>query len=70
MTILLAVLALAGQLVPRPKALDEVRVSATIVRGGEASAKSWDPMRQPAQREVVRIDKDGRKSVIRITEFE
>jgi len=70
MIILLAALTTIGNAEPTPKLAHKVRASARIVRGREISSKTWNPMSQPAQREIIKQEKDGRRLVIRLTEFE
>ena len=70
MIILLAALAASANPAPARKASEPVRVSARIVHGGEVSSRSWKPGTGPAQREMLKKEKDGRTILIRLTEFE
>ena len=70
MIILLAALATIGNAEPTPKLALEARASITIVRGREISSRTWSPSSHPAQREIIRTEKDGRPVLIRLTEFE
>lgn len=70
MIILIAALATIGNSVPTPKLAHVARASVTIVRGREISSRTWKPSSQPAQREIIRTEKDGRPILIRLTEFE
>lgn len=70
MIILLAALATIGNAEPTPKLAHKARASITIVRGREISSRTWKPILQPAQREIIIKEKDGRPSLIRLTEFE
>lgn len=55
---------------PAHKASETLRATATIVRGGEISSRSWQPGSKPAQRELIKKEQDGRTILIRLTEFE
>ncbi len=70
MIILLAALTAAINGKPAPRVDHEVRVRATIIRGHEISSWTWNPSSHPAQREIVKKEKDGRTVLIRLTEFE
>ena len=70
MIILFAALATIGNAEPAPKIAHEVQARAKIVSGREISSKTWKPSSQPAQREIIRTEKDGRPTLIRLTEFE
>ncbi len=67
---LLVALALSGTAAPPPKPAATVRARASIVRGHESSARTWNPGSNPGQREIVKKEKDGRQVLIRATEFE
>lgn len=74
MIILLAALTTVGNAIPAPRVTRDVQARVTIIRGREISAKTWSKAwkssSQPAQREIIRIEKDGRPTLIRLTEFE
>ena len=49
----------------------QARAAVTVLRSAYlARAQSWEPRRNPNQREVVVSEKDGRKTHLRLTEFE
>lgn len=70
MIILLAALSANVSGKPTSQVDRKVQVSATIIRGHEISSKTWKPSSQPAQREIIKQEKDGRTILIRLTEFE
>ena len=70
MSSLLLALALAGPVQPPPRPDSTVRATASIVRGHESSSRTWNPASHPSQREIVKDEKDGRRVVIRLTEYE
>ena len=70
MIILLAALTTIGDADPTPRLAHKARASVTIVRGREISSRSWNPVSQPFQREIIKVEKDGQHLVIRLTEFE
>ena len=70
MIILLAALTAIANAAPTRSAADTLRARATIVRGGEVSSKNWNPDSHPAQRELIKKEKDGQTILIRLTEFE
>ena len=70
MIILLAALTTIGSADPTPRLAHKVRASARIIRGREISSRSWNPVSQPAQREIIKKERDGQRLVIRLTEFE
>lgn len=69
MIILLAALATIGN-PDTPEVRRDAQAKATIVLGTEISSRTWKPGSQPAQREIVRTEKDGRTTLIRVTEFQ
>jgi len=70
MIILILALAAAVIAEPNPKLVHSVRVNAKIVHGQEISSRNWKPDSRPNQREIVKIEKDGRAILLRLTEFE
>lgn len=70
MNILLIALPLMTDIASIPAPTQDAQASVTIVRGGEVSSRNWDPAIRPSQREIIRIEKDGRRVLIRLTEFE
>ena len=70
MIILIAALTMIGDAQPTAKLAHKARVSVTIARGHEISSRTWSPASQPAQREIIKKEKDGRTVRIRLTEFE
>ncbi|MES2902946.1 MAG: hypothetical protein V4696_02055 [Pseudomonadota bacterium] len=70
MIILLAALATIGNPDVTPTVRRDAQAKVTIVRGTEISPRTWKPGVQPAQREIVRTEKDGRTTLIRVTEFQ
>lgn len=70
MIILFAAFNLIAADVSTPVPTRGAQASVAIVRGSEMSSKTWKPATQSAQREIVRIEKDGRRVLIRLTEFE
>lgn len=46
------------------------RVSITVLRAHSISARSWNPNRDPLQREIITIAPDGSPQLIRLTEFQ
>lgn len=70
MIILLAALTTIGIGAPAPKIAREGQAIVTIVEGREISSRSWMPSSQPSQREIIKTEKDGRPTLIRLTEFE
>ena len=70
MIILLAALSASANLAPAHKVSERIRVSATIIRGAEVSLRSWKLGMSPAQREVLKKEKDGRTILLRLNEFE
>lgn len=70
MIVLLVALTAIANPAPTHKVSENIRVSATIIRGSEVSSQTWKPALQPAQREIIKKEKDGRTILIRLTEFE
>jgi hypothetical protein len=70
MLLLLAVLSSSAAGQAAPVAQGQARVSVTILRGHQVSARSWKPEREPSQREVVRKTPDGSLQLLRLTEFQ
>lgn len=70
MIILLIALSLTGTEEPPPRPYAQVQAAASIIRGHMSSSKSWNPASQPAQREILKVEEDGRRILIRVTEFE
>ena len=69
MIIVLAALAI-GNANPTLRIAPEAQARVAIVRGREISSKTWKPGSQPAQREIIMTEKDGQRTLIRLTEFE
>ena len=46
------------------------RASVKVLRGQPVSKRSWNPQKQPSQREIVKQEADGSKRLIRLTEFQ
>jgi hypothetical protein len=67
-SLLAALAALAGP--PTARVEVSARASITIVRGQPISERSWDPRKQPSQREILTKDADGRQQLLRLTEFQ
>lgn len=70
MIILIAALTTIGDAEPKPKLALRARVSVTIAHGREISSRTWSPVSQPSQREIIKKEKDGRTVRIRLTEFQ
>lgn len=69
MFLLLAILA-APASPPSARVEASARASITIIRGQPISERSWDPSKQPSQREVVKKEADGSEQRLRLTEFQ
>ncbi len=69
MILLMALLATSGTGYPAAKATRNAQARGTILLGSEISAKTWKPRSNPTQREVIHIEKDGRRTLLRLTEF-
>lgn len=52
----------------RVAALGHARIR--ILLSHKASSENWDPVARPNQREIVRIERDGNRVRLRLTEFE
>ncbi len=46
------------------------QIKGRVILGHAASALHWKPRSQANQREVLKIEKDGRVVLLRLTEFE
>lgn len=55
---------------PPPKIAVRAEARITILRPHRASAESWEPAARRNQREIVKKEKDGSKTRLRLTEFE
>ena len=68
---LLAILADVSSAAPRPPKVER-RASAAvrIVSGRAVSADSWRPAANSAQREIVHVEADGSRTLLRLTEFQ
>jgi hypothetical protein len=55
---------------PSPKVERRAGAAVQIVRGRAVSAESWRPAANSAQRETVHVEPDGRRTLLRLTEFQ
>jgi len=68
---LLAFVVGASSAAPQPPKVER-RASAAvrIVSGRAVSADSWRPAANSAQREIIHVEADGTRTLLRLTEFE
>lgn len=52
------------------KATVQAQARISVLQPYKASAESWNPKGRPNQREIVKKEKDGSYTRIRLTEFE
>lgn len=48
----------------------DARAVVVIVQGSEISPRTWKPATRPSQREITIKEKDGRRVLVRLSEFE
>jgi hypothetical protein len=70
MVLLLAMVSAAAASPPPVKVAMRARASIVILRPHRASAETWSPASNANQREVIRSERDGRETKIRLTEYE
>lgn len=69
---ILLLIAMSGIDTPASKAAPSrrVEVSVRVLQGHEISRRTWTPHSTTSQRECIKTEKDGRKVLLRLTEFE
>lgn len=70
MVILFAMLTAIGAASPPAKISSRARAGGAIVSGRKVSSETWVPKSNPAQREIIKVEKDGQTNLIRLTELE
>ena len=68
--VLLALLLSAASSSPPVRAEARAEARIRILNPHKASPETWNPAAKRNQREIVRAEKDGSQSLLRLTEFE
>ncbi|HET9398778.1 MAG TPA: hypothetical protein VFO45_08175 [Sphingomicrobium sp.] len=68
--LLAAIWAAASASPPPTRVVQQARATIVVLQPYQASVRTWDPVSSPNQREVLKIEPDGKVVRLRLTEFE